>query len=135
MSTTGVPSFSYWCAIPKHVWGLFNLPNVLPALTNAPAGSASALHFYEQTVNDALATGQQQTRTVTINPAKILGIDKWVGSIDVGKDADLAIWDGFPLELTSKTDKVFIDGNEVYTRQDGFLPWKGRPAGIGFSRD
>jgi imidazolonepropionase-like amidohydrolase len=65
---------------------------------------------------------------VTINPAKILGIDNRVGSIDVGKDADLTIWNGNPLELTSKADEVFIDGKAVYTRKDGFLPWKGRPA-------
>jgi len=50
-------------------WGLVNLPNVVPALTNVPSGSQSALHFYEETVTNALATGQQQTRTVTINPA------------------------------------------------------------------
>jgi len=35
---------------------------------------------------------------------------------------------GNPLELTSKADQVFIDGKPVYTRKDGFLPWKGRPA-------
>jgi len=40
----------------------------------------------------------------------------------------LTIWTGNPLELTSKADQVFIDGKPVYTRKDGFLPWKGRPA-------
>lgn len=73
-------------------------------------------------------------QTVTINPAKILGIDNRVGSIDPGKDADLTIWTGNPLELTSKADRVFIDGKLIYTMKDGFLPWKGRPAGVSFAR-
>lgn len=69
-------------------------------------------------------------QTVTINPAKILAIDNRVGSIEAGKDADLTIWTGYPLELTSKADRVFIDGKLVYTLKDGFLPWKGRPASL-----
>lgn len=73
-------------------------------------------------------------QTVTINPAKILGIDNRVGSIDPGKDADLTIWTGNPLELTSKADRVFIDGKLIYTMKDGFLPWKGRPAGVSFAQ-
>jgi subtilisin family serine protease/subtilisin-like proprotein convertase family protein len=51
-------------------WGIFNLPNILPAISNsAPGVAASGLHFYEQSVTRALATGQQQTRTVTVDPA------------------------------------------------------------------
>ena len=68
-------------------------------------------------------------QAVTINPARILGIDRWVGSIEPGKHADVVIWDGDPIELRSKTEKIFIDGKLVYTLEDGFLPWKGRPAG------
>lgn len=68
--------------------------------------------------------------TVTINPARILGIDKWLGSIEPGKDADLVIWDGYPLELRSKVERVFIDGKPVYTQKDGFLPWKGRAVAL-----
>ncbi|PYV05222.1 MAG: hypothetical protein DMG26_05830 [Acidobacteria bacterium] len=66
--------------------------------------------------------------TVTINPAKILAIDNRVGSIEAGKDADLTVWTGHPLDLGSKADKVFIDGKLVFTLKDGFLPWKNRPA-------
>jgi imidazolonepropionase-like amidohydrolase len=66
-------------------------------------------------------------RAVTINPARMLGIDAWVGSIEPGKHADLAIWDGPPLEIRSKPEKVFVDGKMVFTKEDGFLPWKDRP--------
>jgi imidazolonepropionase-like amidohydrolase len=54
---------------------------------------------------------------ITINPAKQLMIDKRVGSIEVGKDADLAIYDGHPLSTMSKVVKVLIDG-EVYFDRD-----------------
>jgi len=64
---------------------------------------------------------------VTINPAKILGIEEHAGSVDPGKDADLVLWSGDPLELSSKAERVYIDGKLVYTPQEGFIPWKGRP--------
>jgi imidazolonepropionase-like amidohydrolase len=68
-------------------------------------------------------------QAVTINPAEILGIERWAGSIGPGKQADVVIWDGYPIELRSKPEKVFVDGKLVYTLEDGFLPWKSRPAG------
>jgi imidazolonepropionase-like amidohydrolase len=53
---------------------------------------------------------------VTINPAKQLGIDKTVGSIEVGKDADLVLYDGFPMSDFSKVQKVWIDGAQYFDR-------------------
>jgi len=53
---------------------------------------------------------------ITINPAKQLEIDNRVGSIEVGKDADLAIFDKHPLSNYAKVDKVFIDGQIYFDR-------------------
>jgi len=53
-------------------------------------------------------------KSLTINAAEILGIDKRVGSIEKGKDADLVILNGDPLELTSGVEMVIINGNIVY---------------------
>jgi imidazolonepropionase-like amidohydrolase len=53
---------------------------------------------------------------VTINPAKILHIDKRVGSIDVGKDADLVIWTHHPLSTMAVVDRTYIDGIAYYDR-------------------
>ena len=50
---------------------------------------------------------------VTLNPAKLLHIDKWVGSIKVGKDADLVLWSDHPLSVYAKAEKTIIDG-KVY---------------------
>jgi imidazolonepropionase-like amidohydrolase len=47
---------------------------------------------------------------ITLSPAKILGIADRVGSIEVGKDADLALYDGDPLEYTTHCTGVVIDG-------------------------
>jgi imidazolonepropionase-like amidohydrolase len=56
---------------------------------------------------------------LTINPARIVGIADRLGSIEVGKDADLAIWSGDPLDVSSRVQRAFIDGNEIYTFENG----------------
>jgi cytosine/adenosine deaminase-related metal-dependent hydrolase len=53
---------------------------------------------------------------VTLNPAKQLRIDKWVGSIEVGKDADLVLFDGDPLAVHSVVQKTIIDGDIYFDR-------------------
>ncbi len=53
---------------------------------------------------------------VTINPAKQLGIDDTVGSIEVGKSGDLVLLDQHPLSNYSKVLKVWIDGHEYFDR-------------------
>ncbi len=52
---------------------------------------------------------------LTINPARMLGLDDRVGSLEPGKDGDVVVWSGHPLELESRTAHVFVDGREVYT--------------------
>ncbi|MDE3234969.1 MAG: amidohydrolase family protein [Bacteroidota bacterium] len=52
-------------------------------------------------------------KAITINPAKLLGIDNHVGSIEKGKDADLVLYNGDPFEYLTKVCKVMIDGNWV----------------------
>ena len=52
-------------------------------------------------------------RCVTMNPAEILGIEKRVGSLEPGKDADVVIWSGHPFDFYSKVEHVFVNGTEV----------------------
>jgi imidazolonepropionase-like amidohydrolase len=49
-------------------------------------------------------------KAVTINPARILGVEKRLGSIEAGKDADIVVWNGDPLDVRCKPDKVYIRG-------------------------
>ncbi|MGD1069273.1 MAG: amidohydrolase family protein [Bryobacteraceae bacterium] len=61
---------------------------------------------------------------ITINPAKQLMIEKRVGSLEVGKDADVLLYDGHPLSNFSKVLKVWIDGHEFFDRDRDI---EGRP--------
>jgi imidazolonepropionase-like amidohydrolase len=67
------------------------------------AGNAVA---YGMTWDDAL-------RAVTLTPAEIYGIDGTVGSLAVGKDGNVVVWDGDPFEFATKAEKVFVKGKEV----------------------
>ncbi len=54
-------------------------------------------------------------KAITINPAEIVGIDDRVGSIEVGKDADIVVFDGNPIkDIDCKTYATIIDGEVVY---------------------
>ena len=55
---------------------------------------------------------------VTINPAKQLRIDNRVGSLEVGKDADVVIWNHHPLSSYAIAERVYIDGQKYYDRRD-----------------
>jgi imidazolonepropionase-like amidohydrolase len=54
---------------------------------------------------------------VTINPAKQLRIDKRVGSLEAGKDADIVVWNHHPLSSYAIAERVYIDGTLYYDRQ------------------
>jgi imidazolonepropionase-like amidohydrolase len=58
-------------------------------------------------------------RALTINPARIVGIDGRLGSIEVGKDGDLAVWSGDPLDVYSQVELAFIGGRQVYRNAGG----------------
>ncbi|MBI5774888.1 MAG: amidohydrolase family protein [Verrucomicrobia bacterium] len=53
---------------------------------------------------------------ITINPAKQLGIDKFVGSLEPGKDADFVVWSGHPLDSRSVVLQTWIDGKKYFDR-------------------
>lgn len=56
---------------------------------------------------------ERAIKAITENPAIILGLDKRLGKLEVGYDADVVVWDGHPLDVRSKTKAVFVDGNKV----------------------
>jgi len=68
-------------------------------------------------------------RAVTINPARIIGVDDRLGSLEPGKDANLVIWSGDPLDVMSRAERAYLDGREIYRydydRRDGVFasPW------------
>jgi imidazolonepropionase-like amidohydrolase len=65
-------------------------------------------------------------RALTINPARIAGVADRLGSIEPGKDADLCLWSGDPLDVMSRVERAYVGGTEVYRfdhdRQEGVFP-------------
>lgn len=91
-------------------------------MRHLPFETAKALRYSGLSSNEAL-------RMITLNPARGFGLEKRIGSIEVGKDADLAIFDGHPLDTFSKCVMTLIEG-EVYFRHRDFDPrqHQARPA-------
>ena len=70
------------------------------------------------------ATEDEAMKMITLNPAWIIGVDDKVGSLDAGKDADVVIWDKYPLSSYATPEKVLIDGDVFF---DKSLPGYGMP--------
>lgn len=93
---------------------------VLTAITvDAPILSIdSLLHHVGEAVRSGLEI-ERALRMITINPAKILNIDDRVGSLEVGKDADILIFEGMPTYNTdAKLISTIINGQVVYRDED-----------------
>ena len=91
----------------------------------------------KQAAGNAVAYGmpyEAALRAVTIDAARVWGVDDRYGTIEVGKEADVVVWSGDPLELTTSVEHVIIRGREVstdnrqkrlferYRRLDGTMP-------------
>jgi imidazolonepropionase-like amidohydrolase len=79
------------------------------------------IHFLVHQATLAVKEGldrDEALRSLTINPARIMGLDARVGSLAKGKDADVVIWSGDPLDVMQRALTVFIGGREVYRFDD-----------------
>ena len=63
-------------------------------------------------------TREQAIRWVTANPAWVLGIDQWTGTLEPGKMADAVLWSGDPFSIYSKAEEVWNEGWMVFDRLD-----------------
>ena len=57
-------------------------------------------------------------RWLTLNPAKAIGVDKLTGSLEAGKAGDMVLWNGNPLSVYSRPEKVWIDGALLFDSSD-----------------
>ena len=56
-------------------------------------------------------------KTITLNAARLVGVDRWVGSLEVGKHADIAVYDRHPFDSFTLVQKTFVDGELVFDRE------------------
>jgi imidazolonepropionase-like amidohydrolase len=82
-------------------------------------------HLYQEAAKCIKYGGMSEAeafKTITLNPAKQLGLDKKVGSIEVGKDADLAIFNGHPLNTFSRVEMTLVEGEVYFQRSEKLTP-------------
>ncbi len=61
---------------------------------------------------------EEALRAVTINPAEIIGVDDRIGSLEVGKDADVVVFSGHPFDYRTVAELVLVNGEVAYRREE-----------------
>jgi imidazolonepropionase-like amidohydrolase len=114
----GASTFSDWWAykyevndaIPYNA-AILNNVGVVTAINSDDAEMSRRLNQEAaKAVKYGGATEEDAWKMVTLNPAKLLHIDDKVGSIKVGKDADLVLWSDHPMSVYAKAEKTLIEG-------------------------
>ena len=120
----GIATFSDWWGYKQEAWDAIPWNAVLAMRKGVMVAIKSDSEDFARRLNQEAAktiryggaTEEEALRMITLNAAWIIGVDDRVGSIDVGKDADLVIWDGYPLSSYGVPNKVFIDGDVYFDR-------------------
>jgi len=87
------------------------------ALQRAPSVYGSRYFWFQAAQAVAYGASREEAlKSITLYPAQIIGLADRVGSIDAGKDANLLILTGDPLDAQTWVDRVLIEGNVVYER-------------------
>jgi imidazolonepropionase-like amidohydrolase len=128
----GIATFSDWWGFKQEAWDAIPWNAVMAMRKGVRVAIKSDSEDFARRLNQEAgktiryggATEEEALRMITLNAAWIIGVDDRVGSIDVGKDADLVIWDGYPLSSYGVPSKVFIDGDIYFDRS---LPGFGMP--------
>jgi imidazolonepropionase-like amidohydrolase len=116
-----IATFSDWWGYKQEAWDAIPWNAVMAMRKGVRVAIKSDSEDYTRRLNQEAAktmryggaTEEEALKMITLNAAWIVGVDDRVGSIDVGKDGDLVVWDGYPLSSYGVPEKVLIDG-EVY---------------------
>jgi imidazolonepropionase-like amidohydrolase len=95
-----------------------NIPvTYLVSTTSRPTLGGRYLWYQAATAVKYGVSVEEALKSITLRPAEILGVDKFVGSIEPGKDADLVILSGDPLKLKTWVETTIVSGKVVYERE------------------
>ncbi|MGZ4156636.1 MAG: amidohydrolase family protein, partial [Bacteroidia bacterium] len=122
----GAGTFSDWWAYKMEVKdaipynaSLLNQMGIVTAINSDDAEMGRRLNQEAaKSVKYGGTSEEDALKMVTLNPAKLLHIDNRVGSVKVGKDADLVLWTDNPLSIYAKVDKTIIDGHIYYDSEE-----------------
>jgi imidazolonepropionase-like amidohydrolase len=122
---TGASTFSDWWAYKVEAYdavpynaAIMTRRGVVVSINSDDSEEATHLNQEAaKTIKYGGLSRDEALRLVTLNPAMQLGIDKRVGSIDAGKDADLVIYNHDPLSAYAVVQKTLIDGRVYFDRQ------------------
>lgn len=121
----GASSFSDWWAYKMEAWDaipgngpLMHKQGVLVSYNSDNSQLATRLNWEAAKALEFGIPEEEALSFVTLNPAKQLRIDNRVGSIEAGKDADIAIWSGHPLSTLTKCEQTWIDGRKYFDLKD-----------------
>ncbi len=125
----GIATFSDWWGYKQEAWDAIPWNAVIAVRKGVRVAIKSDSEDYTRRLNQEAAktmryggaTEEEALKMITLNAAWIVGVDDRVGSIDVGKDADLVIWDGYPLSSYGVPEKVLIDGEVYFDRSQAGL--------------
>jgi imidazolonepropionase-like amidohydrolase len=120
----GIATFSDWWGHKQEAWDAIPWNAVMSMRKGVRVAIKSDSEDYTRRLNQEAAktmryggaTEEEALKMITLNAAWIVGVDDRVGSIDVGKDGDLVIWDGYPLSSYGIPEKVLIDGDVYFDR-------------------
>jgi imidazolonepropionase-like amidohydrolase len=120
----GIATFSDWWGYKQEAWDAIPWNAVMSMRKGVRVAIKSDSEDYTRRLNQEAAktmryggaTEEEALKMITLNAAWIVGVDDRVGSIDVGKDGDLVIWDGYPLSSYGIPEKVLIDGDVYFDR-------------------
>ena len=104
-NNVGIATFADWWGYKQEAWDAIPWNAVMAMRKGVRVAIKSDSEDYTRRLNQEAAktiryggaTEEEALKMITLNPAWIIGVDDRVGSIEVGKDADLVIWDGYPL--------------------------------------
>jgi len=128
----GIATFADWWGYKNEAWDAIPWNAVIAMRKGVKVAIKSDSGDFARRLNQEAAktmryggaTEEEALKMITLNAAWIVGVDGKVGSIDTGKDADLVIWDGYPLSSYGVPNKVLIDGDTYFDRS---LPGYGMP--------
>ncbi len=122
----GGSTFSDWWAYKIEAWdaipgnaAIMHRKGVGVSINSDSADLARRLYQEAaKTIKYGLLTDEEALQFITLNPAKQIKMDKRIGSIDVGKDADLAIFNGHPFSIYSRVEMTLIEGEVYFDRKE-----------------